>query len=78
MESLSRYDKQAALQILTKECFAMRPTSDTLEYGTRLLTMLYYTSNNPVNAPYTPGSIVADLDRQGTDLILWIMIHLLF
>ena len=69
LESLVQYDKQEALRKLSREVNSMQSDIGTMEFGTKLLTMLYYSSQRPLHSHYTPSSIVEDIQDEGQSYI---------
>lgn len=65
LESIAQYQKQEALLVLAGRCKQLGTGSSTMDYGHRLLTMLYYTSDSPVNAIYHPKMTIDQLQHSG-------------
>ena len=65
MASYAQYVKERALASLVTALLHTDLESDTLEVHHRILSLLYYCSDSPLNAAYQPGPVLQLLEEPG-------------
>ena len=65
MASYAQYVKERALASLVTALLHTDLESDTLEVNHRILSLLYYCSDSPLNAAYQPGPVLQLLQEPG-------------